>query len=212
MCHVESKLFHYTSLEGLAYILSSKSIRFSRLDKVNDVDEGASADYDEAHTMVFASCWTASEDERIELWSLYTNLRGVRIALPSDMFRISDDEDSGINNIHNRKRIAWSDLTGDQKKGLILKRRRAAGSFLHPQPNTLSYVLPEIWGPERLRYVDPAELPVRVFDQSTGTYDVSELGLKKSQVWYFEDEIRFRLMALLPDTAKKHGSRKLAVE
>lgn len=49
MSDIESKLFHYTTLEGLTYILSSKSIRFSRLDKVNDVDEGASANYDETN-------------------------------------------------------------------------------------------------------------------------------------------------------------------
>lgn len=32
-------LYHYTSIDGLAHILSSKKIRFSRLDALDDINE-----------------------------------------------------------------------------------------------------------------------------------------------------------------------------
>ena len=79
-------LFHYTSIETLALILSSKTIRFNRLDLVNDVDEALSPDYPSAQTLVFASCWTATEADEIALWKLYSEFSGVRIALPTNMF------------------------------------------------------------------------------------------------------------------------------
>ena len=34
------KLYHYTSVNTLYYILKNKTIRFNRLDKVDDIDEG----------------------------------------------------------------------------------------------------------------------------------------------------------------------------
>jgi hypothetical protein len=177
-------LFHYTTLEGLTYILSSKTIRFSRLDKVNDVDEGASADYDKANTMVFASCWTSSNVERIDLWSLYSDFRGVRIGLSSDMF------------------AQWNDLADNQKNALMLERRPAAdaapGSFKFAR---MYYALGNVRGPDEVNYVDSGQLPVRVFNPATKKYDLSELGLRKTKFWSFERESRFRLVAMLPDMA-----------
>ena len=35
------KIYHYTSIETLALILKNKTIRFNRLDHVDDVDEAA---------------------------------------------------------------------------------------------------------------------------------------------------------------------------
>jgi hypothetical protein len=58
-------LFHYTSIETLALILSTRKLRFNRLDRVNDMGEAQSLDYPKAQTLVFASCWTAADREQI---------------------------------------------------------------------------------------------------------------------------------------------------
>lgn len=51
------KLYHYTSIETLALIL--KTIRFSRLDRVDDPDEYAfSGDGVTPAHYCFVSCWT----------------------------------------------------------------------------------------------------------------------------------------------------------
>ena len=81
-------LFHYTSIEGLAHILSSKKIRFSRLDFLDDMDEGGSADILDWRKYFFVSCWSSSEEESIPLWSMYTNdMKGVRLKVKTDMFK-----------------------------------------------------------------------------------------------------------------------------
>jgi hypothetical protein len=82
-------LYHYTSIENLALILKNKTIRFSRLDCVDDVEE--STVYNNTVPMgkyTFVSCWTDNDEESIPLWNLYTpGMRGVRIKMKSsDIF------------------------------------------------------------------------------------------------------------------------------
>ena len=83
-------LYHYTSIDNLALILKNRTIRFSRLDCVDDVEE--SSVYDGVIVPMgkytFVSCWTDNEEESIPLWNLYTpKMKGVRIKMcSSDMF------------------------------------------------------------------------------------------------------------------------------
>jgi hypothetical protein len=80
-------LFHYTSIEALSLILQSKKIRFSKADLVNDLEELRIIDVPELKKSVFISCWTASAEESVPLWKIYaSNLKGVRIKLPTAMF------------------------------------------------------------------------------------------------------------------------------
>lgn len=76
------KIYHYTTLENLALILKNKTLRFNRLDCVDDLDEGKTKDYGSLGRYVFASCWTDKREENIGLWALYSkNMAGVRIGL-----------------------------------------------------------------------------------------------------------------------------------
>lgn len=83
------KIYHYTSIETLALILKNKTIRFNRLDHVDDVDEAAYG-FGVQKTLLgqysFVSCWTKEESENIALWNMYTNYKGVRIGFDEDMF------------------------------------------------------------------------------------------------------------------------------
>lgn len=80
-------LYHYTNIESLALILKNKTIRFSRLDFVDDLEEVETADMGKAGRFCFVSCWTEDEEESIPFWHMYTkDMKGVRIKLPSDPF------------------------------------------------------------------------------------------------------------------------------
>lgn len=83
------RIYQYTNIDALAYILKNKTIRFNRLDKVDDIEEG------EAESLgvkfckyVFVSCWTEVEEENIPLWKMYGGDKGgVRIGLEQKMFK-----------------------------------------------------------------------------------------------------------------------------
>jgi len=83
------KIYHYTSIDSLALILENRTIKFNRLDKVDDLEEGQveSNDIMLGH-YVFVSCWTENSEESIPLWKMYTdNGVGVRIGLENNMFK-----------------------------------------------------------------------------------------------------------------------------
>ena len=80
-------LFHYSSINKLALILSSKRIRFNRLDFVNDPNEGSTSDFGSMAVYFFVSCWTKHKEENLALWNMYTEkMRGIRIELPLPLF------------------------------------------------------------------------------------------------------------------------------
>lgn len=80
-------LFHYTSIQNLAIILKNGKIRFNRLDNVDDLTEAETLEGKQLGQHYFVSCWTDSELENIPLWEMYTGYKGVRVRLPSDMFK-----------------------------------------------------------------------------------------------------------------------------
>lgn len=75
-------LYHYASLETLALILRNRTIRFSRLDKVDDPQEQRSADSQNLGKMKLVSCWTSADEESIPMWREYAGAEcGVRIQM-----------------------------------------------------------------------------------------------------------------------------------
>ena len=60
-------LYHYTSLENLALILKNRTIRFSPLSKVDDLQESRSRDLKNVGRFVFVSCWTDEKEESIPM-------------------------------------------------------------------------------------------------------------------------------------------------
>ena len=80
-------LSHYTTLENVAFILESKSIRFKPLDTMDDLQESKSKGIRNAGQFIFVSSWTDEESENIPMWNMYADLKsGVRIALPVNPF------------------------------------------------------------------------------------------------------------------------------
>ena len=60
-------LYHYTTIDTLALILKNKTIRFNRLDKVDDVEEDAFSNGVHLGQYIFVSCWTKNSEESIPL-------------------------------------------------------------------------------------------------------------------------------------------------
>lgn len=85
-----AKIYHYTTIDTLALIMLNKTIRFNRLDRVDDKEETlyGSGPFDiKVSRNVFVSCWTKNSQENNDLWYRYTKgYKGVRIALDDDMF------------------------------------------------------------------------------------------------------------------------------
>ena len=83
-------LYQYTTVETLALILKSHTIKFNSLINVDDMEEAKGEDVDIAGKLVFVSCWTDSKEENIALWNMYANkMKGIRIALPVYPFSVN---------------------------------------------------------------------------------------------------------------------------
>lgn len=80
-------IHHYTDINTLALILKHKTIRFNRLDRVDDLTEGSSFKKLNLGKFFYVSCWTHDPNESIPQWNMYTpNMAGVRVSLPTKMF------------------------------------------------------------------------------------------------------------------------------
>lgn len=83
-----SRIFHYTNIDSLAMILSTKKLRFTRLDMVDDLLEAQTHVGINFGKFFFVSCWTTQIEESIPQWSMYSHeMRGVRIELRAKPFQ-----------------------------------------------------------------------------------------------------------------------------
>lgn len=93
-------LYHYASLDTLALILHNRTIRFSRLDKVDDPQEQRSADSQNLGKMKLVSCWTSSDEESIPMWREYAGAEcGVRIQMKSYPFKQYSVSNESLNKL-----------------------------------------------------------------------------------------------------------------
>ena len=82
-------LYHYTSIHNLALILKNKTFRFCNLLNVDDTDEAYTSDLGSAGKYALVSCWTATNEDVLPMWSMYTpNMSGVRIKMKKTPFKV----------------------------------------------------------------------------------------------------------------------------
>ncbi len=163
------KLFHYTSINNLALILRNQSIRFGRLDHVNDPTEGIVSDFHSLAPYIFISCWTASNEENLALWNMYTpNMRGVRIELEIPIFqsfKIGDQEDFLFNETEYLNEDKGYFMSGGQNK------------------------------PLKIEYTDDEALLKPVIRNQNGLH-IASVGIHKRTIWSIEQEYRYRIEIL----------------
>lgn len=81
-------LYHYTSIESLAYILKNKTIKFNNLMNVDDPEEAETSDLGKFGRHCLVSCWTDVSEDILPMWNMYTpDMRGVRIGMKKNPFK-----------------------------------------------------------------------------------------------------------------------------
>ena len=150
----------------MALILKSKSIRFGRLDKVNDPTEGESADFESLAPNIFISCWTSNTEENFALWNMYTpQMRGVRLELLLPIFE--------------------SYQIGEFKNRLVPENKCV------DEENNL-FILPGENEPEEIEYTDDNFKLKPKIETDIGLR-INKLGHFKRKIWALEKEFRYRL-------------------
>lgn len=193
---VPTVLFHYTSLSSFALILKNRTIRFTRLDKLDDPQESRTADSRNLAKTRFASCWTACSNESIPMWREYAGVGcGVRIELPVDPFR----------------RYCWSKDVLEGVTGLPCENVNGGGS-----PFNASLVPFEaLWDKglyvmaaagkngilKEVEYTDDHGLLfpeiIEWHDDGSLTAQVGDLGTRKATAWSYQAEWRY-LLTIIP--------------
>lgn len=180
------KLYHYTSIETLALILKNGTIKFNRLDTVDDLEEaGYTSDGMQLGKYMFVSCWTKSSEENIALWSMYADKgKGIRIELDEDMFREYKAQDTQYVKVAKQEEnilIPLSEIIRDDCM------------FFIPTKNNKYLFQRDII------YVDhPNEKVKDAFTRNNDGYNInfSLIGKYKRTYWKFQEETRFSLVAI----------------
>lgn len=189
-------LYHYTSFETLALILTNRTICFNSLKNVDDVEEAETADMHDFGKYVYASCWTDDPKELISLWNLYTpNMHGVRISLPVFPFKkyyyhkgeyyLTEDTSSYINlkNFYN-----------DNRAMIVLKCPILEKVIYTNSDELISPNIRKCSSPDAVQRF----LRAQTLNDAEGVkinYDLSKLGKYKREDWAFQKEWRYIIQA-----------------
>ena len=190
-------IYHYTSIDSLAMILSSRSIKFNRLDKVDDLEERAESSNIKLWQYIFVSCWTENSEESIPLWRMYSgNTHGVRIGMDIDMF-----EDNLIDNdsIPSKIPVKGTIKTKIPAKDLLEQNYTVMPITARnndPKTDSLFYC--------HVEYVDDVNEKTKdafkqtMTDATHGSSNIAfgRIGKYKNKRWAFQEEARFRLLIL----------------
>ena len=172
-----AKIYHYTTIETLALIMLNNTIRFNRLDHVDDIEEsiyGSGPLGLMVCRYAFVSCWTKNPEENPDLWQKYANNgKGVRISLDEDMF-----ETHQINEHYNAFFPDWYKIIGDCVFFLPLNQAKLYD----------------------VKYVEDNKERIRQAVTQKGDYintNHNEIGIyKRKDDWEQQGESRFKLFAL----------------
>lgn len=173
-----SHLFHYTSIANLCLILRNRTIRFQRLDKVNDPEEAKTESFSDAKYFIYVSCWTAEKDdeESIPLWNMYSSdMKGVRIRLPINMFKGRNFPDYEVTD--------YPIIHAECSAIIVRKNSRYPGMIVGPLP---------------IEYQKDPQNTVTCFEVKDSIVDVKllHLGQSKPDYWYFEKEWRYKIIGM----------------
>lgn len=197
-------IHHYTNIESLAMILSTKKIRFNRLDRMDDLEEGrVEAQGIPLSKYTYVSCWTEDEEESIPLWNMYAGKEmGVRISLPQDMF-----QDYSI----------LDGLIGDEElsSALLSMMPKIASTVTWKIPSSeylgKKYLILPVYSNNidnfytKIKYVKDVFAVtkdlVNVVHNENGTSNwnlkIGEVGVYKHERWQFQNESRF-ILRIIP--------------
>lgn len=157
--------FHYTNLESLLYILSSRSFRLSLISLINDPEEENRFD-DIKKNKVFLMCFSHHQDESIPLWKIYSKDKfGLRLGFQSiDFFKDIDR----YYYLSNNKRIKFPTELWGIRDSSVLDVEYVDDPYSH------------------VDYMDPLDTGAQI------PYPIN-LGIVKRKAWEYEAETRARV-------------------
>lgn len=188
-----SFLYHYTGLETLALILRNRTIRFTRLDKVDDPQEQRSADSQNLGKMKLVSSWTSADEESIPMWREYAGAEcGVRIQMKSHPFKLYSVSTESLSKLSPD---ALLNALGGSFDGLHLP--------LEDFWNRNYYFFEMARDIEMLHEVEYTNEEILLFPKvisafENGGYnaDLNALGVHKTMAWSYQKEWRYILTAV----------------
>ncbi len=196
-------LHHYTTVKTLELILQHQTLRFTRMDQFDDVSEGRSLGPLPFGARMFASCWSAADEESIPQWAMYGDaMRGVRLSLRSDPFTWHPID------------IRWHDNFQfiDLEAPYSIEEMLAANITLIPTP-----LMKQTFG-RPVNYVSDVSAAIGPFVTITGDDSITlhgegtEIAFFKSDSWAFQQEHRFVLVAAPGPTEPFAGDPSAYIE
>jgi len=171
-------LYHYTSIESLAMILSTRKIRFNSLTELDDLIEGNCNDIKSIGKYFFVSSWTNIHKESLPFWNMYTpRMKGIRIKMPSDLFNDYLITTNGVKGVKS-----------DFFKSIVPQNETFKDSFWIP-PTSERYLI-------EVEYTDESDkLYPNIYSEHGENFSISlnKIGKFKSEHWTFQSEWRFIL-------------------
>jgi hypothetical protein len=185
-------LYHYTTIDTLTLILKNKTMRFNSLSNVDDLEEFRAIDLNAIGKYCFVSCWTASEEENVALWQMYSkNGTGVRIKLPSYPFEIYKNPIISFS--------CYENIYTKLKRYEVIENSETYNSIFEGITLRDGYYLQELSEEEFLifiNYTDDELLIIpQVMSEDGKNIKTSIIGRHKRKAWSFQKECRYRFFA-----------------
>ena len=191
------KIYHYTTIDSLAMIMSSRSIKFNRLDKVDDLEERTEPSQVKLWQYLFVSCWTENPEESIPLWRMYSgNAHGVRIGMDIDMFE--DNIVGGSNvpaGIPHQGYMIGKIPAQDYFRNVFFVLP-AATTHIDKDRDTLFYCHVDYVDDVNEKTKDAYQLTMTDAIHASSNINFGAIGKYKNKRWAFQEETRFRLVVM----------------
>ena len=185
-------------MNSVLAILENKTIRFARLDSLNDLNEGCCGEYAHLKKYVYVSSWSADERESIPMWSLYGRKNGVpdegvRIKVPTNLFTF--DEYGELKEELPLKRVCnqWNVVTDVNTKEIKL-----SDNVRNVKRYEKSVFAKRVIGPVKINYLPFWEYKVKYTPfpklgdiQENSSFYPNRIGYEKVDDWSYENEYRF---------------------
>lgn len=197
------RLFHYTTIETLALILNSKSIKFSRLDQLDDKTESEPFAEFNPLSYIFSCSLTDDPTESIPMWKMYSNMEtGIRIEFDSDSMFSPTIQPTTIPSHRQEKAefpqylytcVKASDIINSDYCLAYWNSRDEDAVCQCIKIKTVSYVTD---------FTEKYRSLLQISDIKEGdtisreiSYNPSDFGFYKSKYWEFQKEVRFLIYA-----------------
>lgn len=207
---MKQSFYHYTSIDTLEKIFSSRSLCFTNLDLVDDLDEVETADLKKFGRFCYVSCWTKEEKESIPMWKMYTpDMQGVRIKMNESPFKkyiIFPGQFANTEQIETYINVAERD---EKELPYILSTYPQMIEVDYTEREELLYpkIKTENSNYKKEIVFENGKRKEVVTTNTTISYETKYLGVFKRKCWEFQKEWRYKIV-LSPYTYKELANCK----